>query len=290
MEKNKILHPMFCAVKKLQYDFLVDGVVGNMMRQHYHDEYEIYLHLSGERNIFFKNKKYVLKRGSMFIIEPFVLHMTTNSDEAICSRAVMNFKKEAMMFFLTEKEYNAISRELNSCIIQLDEKQIEDVKSHFEEIKNQWRRYAVGKEKRCEKLAYMEIYRLIDRVLKIKSEQPEIINLESLEIVNDPEIFKVLRFIESNYQNDISLDDMVEYSHMSKSSFYRAFKKITGDTFANYLHNFRLSRAHRLVLETQLSFKEIAEKTGFSSTTSLTRAFNHQYGMAPSKIRKHENI
>lgn len=276
---------VFEPVRKLEYSFLVNGVVGNMVRQHYHDGYEIYLHLDGERNIFFNNHKYVLTKGSMFIIEPFALHMTTNSEDVVCSRNVMNFRSDTFADFLTEKEIKTLRNELSSCLIQLDEEQTSLIKEHFDAIQRQWRRYINDKEIRCQKLAYIEVYRLIDSVLNIKSKLPEIINLKSLEIITNPDIFRVLKFIEKNYAKDITLDEMVTYSHMSKSSFYRAFKKITGDTFGNYLLKYRLVKAHKLVMETDMPFKQIANRTGFSSTANMTRSFNQQYGMPPSRLR-----
>ncbi len=278
--------PVFQSVRKLEYDFLVDGIVGNMMRQHYHDGYEIYLHLDGERNVFFNNRKYVLTKGSLFIIEPFVLHMTTNSKAEICSRNILNFKRDTLSEFLSEKEIDLLNKELTSCIIQLNEEQTEIIKKHFEEIQYQWQKFVNQKEKRSEKLSYIEVYRLLDRLLYFKSQLKEIIDLNSVEIVTHPEIFRVLQFIGKHYCEEITLDEMVEYSHMSKSSFYRAFKKITGDTFGNYLLRYRLSRAHRLVVETDMPFGKIAGRTGFSSTANMTRAFNTQYGMPPSGFRK----
>lgn len=277
--------PVFQSVRKLEYSFLVEGIVGNMVRQHYHDGYEVYLQLDGERNVFFNNRKYVLTKGSLFIIEPFVLHMTTNSEDAVCSRNIMNFKSETLGGFLSEKEIDVLGKKLGSCIIQLNEEQMKIIKGLFEEIQMYWHRYLQG-EKHCEKLSYMSVYRLLDMALYFKSQLNEIINLQSLEVVTNPEIFRVLKFIAGNYNQEITLDQMVEYSHMSKSSFYRAFKKITGDTFGNYLLRYRLSKAHKLVMETSFSFKDIANRTGFSSTANMTRAFRQQYGIPPSKFRK----
>lgn len=277
--------PVFQPVRKLEYSFLVEGIVGNMVCQHYHDGYEVYLQLEGERNVFFNNRKYVLTGGCLFIIEPFVLHMTTNSEEAVCSRDIMNFKKETLSGFLSEKEIDELGKKLGSCIIQLNEEQIQTIKGLFEEIQMYWHRYLQG-EKYCEKLSYIAVYRLIDMVLYFKSQLSGIINLQSLEVVTNSEIFRVLNFIEENYAQEITLDQMVEYSHMSKSSFYRAFKKITGDTFGNYLLRYRLSKAHKLVVETNMAFKNIAGRTGFTSTANMTRVFRQQYGMPPSKFRK----
>ena len=282
--------PVFQSVRKLQYSYLVNGVVGNMMRQHYHDGYEVYLQLDGRRNIFFDGRKYVLERGSMFLIEPFVLHITTNSEEAVCSRNVMNFKRDTLAEFLSDKEINSLSSELRSCIIQLDEPQIGVIEDHFRQIEEKWLRFRHGGEKRCEKLAYIEVYRLLDKILYLKENVTGLIRLESSETVTDHDIYRVLEFIGEHYAEDIRLDDMVRYSHMSKSSFYRAFRRVTGDTFGNYLMLYRLAKAHKLIMETDLKLGSVALKTGFASTAQMSRAFRIEYGVSPSCFRKNENI
>lgn len=257
-----------------------------MERQHYHEGYEIYLQLGGERNVFFAGHKYILKRGSLFIIEPFVLHMTTNSEAAVCSRNILNFRRDALAEFLSDKEIDSLFKRLKTCIIQLNETQLHVIKEQFEELGRQWIRYSRGKERHCEKLAYIEIYRLLDKILYLTEKHKDIINLSLLEIATNTDIFRVIKYIEEHYAESITLSDVVEYSHMSQASFYRVFKKTTGDTFANYLSRYRLSRAHKLIAETNLSLGEIANMTGFSSTAHMSRIFRQQYGMSPSHFRK----
>lgn len=208
----------------------------------------------------------------------------------VCSRNVMNFKRDTLAEFLSDKEINSLSSELRSCIIQLDEPQIGVIEGHFRQIEEKWLRFRHGGEKRCEKLAYIEVYRLLDKILYLKENVTGLIRLESSETVTDHDIYRVLEFIGEHYAEDIRLDDMVRYSHMSKSSFYRAFRRVTGDTFGNYLTLYRLAKAHKLIMETDLKLGSVALKTGFASTAQMSRAFRIEYGVSPSCFRKNENI
>lgn len=278
---------MFQKIKRdFEYCWTENEILHNMTRQHYHDGYEIYLQISGERAVFFNDQAYVLKQGSMFIIEPFVLHMTKNTNELLCSRYLLNFNRNMLSMLLSNKEIDRFLSEFKSCIIQFDTEMCEVIIKHFKEIHYQWLRFVVDKEKRCEKLARMEIYRLLDKIAYFKKKTLDIINLKSLEIVSSPEIFNVLSYIEKHYAEEITLDDMVEYSHMSKSSFYRSFRKVTGTTFGEYLAMQRLTKAYKLVQETRLQFSDIAASTGFSSTAHMSRIFRQQYGQSPPYFRK----
>ena len=75
--------------------------------------------------------------------------------------------------------------------------------------------------------------------------------------------------------------------HISKYYLCRLFREATGTTFLEYLNDIRLSKAHQLLLETNLSIGEIAAKTGFSSGLRLSKVFHSSYHMPPSKFRRH---
>lgn len=276
--------PVFQATKNFEYSFLKDFVTGNMTRQHYHDGYEIYLQLSGDRGIFFNNRQYSLKRGSLYIIEPFILHRTTNINDEPCSRNLINFRRPMLEEFLSNKEINDLFSKFKSCIIQLNDEHISQIGVHFEEIHQFWHRKHCG-EKRCIKLAYMEVYRLIDKIFLLCKENTDIINLSSLEVVTNPEIYRVLKYVEEHYAEELTADEMIAYSHMSQPTFYRTFKKVTGDTFASYLSRYRLSKAHMLVVGTKLSLNDIARRTGFPSAANMSRVFRQQYDVSPSHFR-----
>lgn len=280
----------FTKTRKFQFFHSEHEIIGNMNCQHYHDGFEIYLHTEGERRVIFNNRVYNLVPGSMFVIEPFVLHRTINAENAVCGRRIVNFKTEILSTFLTRREIDNLYSRLKSSIMLFEDESYERIISHFDEIARQWKHYRHDGIKRAEKLAYIEIYRLIDSILYLGERLPEIVNINEAERAESPEILQVLQYIENHYSEEISLDDMVKYSHMSKSGFYRAFAKVTGDTFANYLTGYRLSCAHKLITETDKPFYEIAMSTGFSSTAHLSRVFRSVYGMSPSAFRKNENI
>lgn len=282
--------PMFQHTKLLDYSYL-DGVRGrNMTRPHYHDGYEIYFQDKGIREIFFRHDNYLLKPNTVCIIPPHVFHATREHEkDGEFSRYLINFSPSIFESFLNSSEIKSIEEKIPNCIMVLNEEQSQTIKTHYENMHEYWMMHLSGVG-RSKKLAYMEVYRLLDSIIRMVHDTPELLDLSSAAKISDSEIYDVLLYIDNHYGEEISPADMMELSHMSKSNFYRVFKRITGDSFAHYLNRLRLSKAHALLCETSAPIHEIAECTGFSSTAHFTRIFNEVHGVSPSEMRRGMNI
>lgn len=97
-----------------------------------------------------------------------------------------------------------------------------------------------------------------------------------------------INYINKSFTNDLSLDFIVRYSHMSRADFCRKFKKECGSTFLRYVNNLRAAYAHSLLSETDMPVSKIAEKAGFSSVIHLDRIFKSIHGISPSELRRRE--
>lgn len=274
---------LFQPTKNFDYSFLRAVPAHSMKRQHYHDGYEIYLHLEGERTICYNNSHYRLQRGMMYVAEPFVLHGTV-SESILYSRNLVNFRLPLFESFLSENEITRFTATFKSCILQLNDRQLETALAHYEAIDAYWLRKK-RHESWCAKLAYMELYQLTDTISRFRAENADAPAFSPPALVESPGIYRVLRHIEAHYAEELPLDQMLNCACMSQPTFYRAFKKVTGDSFASYLSRYRLLKAHALLAETTLSLGEIALKTGFSSAVTLSRAIHQQFGVSPSQFR-----
>lgn len=94
-----------------------------------------------------------------------------------------------------------------------------------------------------------------------------------------------LDFIEANFFNDISVEQIAAQVGLSRSQLFRIFKSALGISVQGYLLQFRLRKARTLVCTTQLNMTEIALSCGFQDTAYFTRCFKRQYGMAPLLYR-----
>lgn len=278
--------PIFQKTQELVFSYLETDSHWSMSYPHYHDGYEIYLQTEGVREIFFQNKSYLLKPGTLCIITPHILHATKNiNNHPKYSRYLINFSSRIFCSFLSDTEQENFFNEVSPCIIQLNENQVNMVLNHFHAIDEYWSMH-LNKTIRGKKLAHIEVYRLMDHLVRIIHSASDISSLKDVSVISDSEIYSVLYYIEHHYFEDIVINDMIKLAKMSKSTFYREFKQITGDSFHHYLNQYRVVMAHKLLLNTKLPLHHIAKKTGFSSTGHLTRIFKELHGISPLTYRK----
>jgi len=100
------------------------------------------------------------------------------------------------------------------------------------------------------------------------------------------EINNVLQFIESNYERDITLEELAELVQMSPNYLSGLFKKEMQQNYADYLVQYRIEQAKELLLGTYLKTYEVADKTGFTNHSYFSRAFKKITGSSPREFRR----
>jgi AraC-like DNA-binding protein len=103
---------------------------------------------------------------------------------------------------------------------------------------------------------------------------------------NVPKLKKVLTYVRENYDKQISLDDMSKAAGMSPKYFCYFFKEMTGKTPVEYLNGYRIEKASRKLLYTDLSVTEIAFASGFNDLSYFIKTFKNMKNTTPAKFRK----
>lgn len=83
-----------------------------------------------------------------------------------------------------------------------------------------------------------------------------------------------------------TLSQLAKLSNMSRGRFAQRFKEVLGQTPIQYLTDWRLQKAKRLLKETNLSIAEVGFRSGYQSLPSFTRRFGKQFGISPGAFRK----
>ena len=99
-------------------------------------------------------------------------------------------------------------------------------------------------------------------------------------------ILKLNQYIETNLSNELSLDQVSQAMHLSRTPLFRKLKALTGLSVTQYIRDYRLKRAFELLQESEHSVSEIITITGFNSPTYFYRSFKEKYGKAPLEIVK----
>lgn len=94
------------------------------------------------------------------------------------------------------------------------------------------------------------------------------------------------KYISENYDKKISIKDICRELGCSKSTLLSTFKKQYGITVGDFLTEYRLGEAKRLLEEGELSINEISHATGFYDQSYFSKVFSQKCGAPPSEYRK----
>lgn len=96
--------------------------------------------------------------------------------------------------------------------------------------------------------------------------------------------------IDLNYHRVLSVEQAAELLHMSKSTFMRFFKDVTGQSFIGYLNRFRVAKAEVLLAETDLSISEVSQRAGFCDQSYFGLVFRNLLHITPREYKVRSQI
>lgn len=93
---------------------------------------------------------------------------------------------------------------------------------------------------------------------------------------------KLNKYIDANLQNsELSIEGISKEIGISRSYFHKKLKALTGASASEYVRNYRLKRAAKLLEENKYSIEEVSYEVGFSSPSYFSRSFTKLYGVSP---------
>nr|WP_296961566.1 AraC family transcriptional regulator [uncultured Mediterraneibacter sp.] len=252
---------------------------------HWHSELEIIVIKKGSGIISVDFQKQTVTSGDIIFILPGRLHsieqdgtnsmeyeniilqpelLITGEDDLCAERFIhplMNNQLHTETFFSPSLPYYA---QLSECIRQLD---------FVCSLKKEGWQLAV---KGC---LFQFLFLLITN--RAVSENSSPVGEKSLEKMKT-----ILKYVEDHYKEHLTIEDMAELTFYSKSHFMKFFKSHMGTGFIDYLNDYRLVMAERLLRSSDNSVLEIAVQNGFDNLSYFNRIFKRKYGTSPGKYRK----
>ncbi len=101
-------------------------------------------------------------------------------------------------------------------------------------------------------------------------------------------LVEVEREIKENYAENISLSDLSKKYFVNSSYLGQIFRKQYGQSFKDYLSNYRINEATKLLVRTDKKITQIAEEVGYKDSDYFIRKFIEIKGCTPSKYRKNK--
>ncbi|HYP14870.1 MAG TPA: AraC family transcriptional regulator, partial [Bryobacteraceae bacterium] len=91
--------------------------------------------------------------------------------------------------------------------------------------------------------------------------------------------------IDANFSRVITVEQAADLVHMSKSTFMRFFREVTGQSFVGYLNRFRIARAEVLLSKTDLPIAEVGLRVGFCDQSYFGLTFRNLLEMTPREYK-----
>lgn len=119
----------------------------------------------------------------------------------------------------------------------------------------------------------------------LRSQNLNAVRLRAKSRSNADPFCAVLKYIESNITEEININHLCKVANMSKSSFYRAFQESYGISPVQFVLEERLKYVKQLLVQDELSVKEVAFAAGFNDPNYFSRFFRKMEGVSPSQYR-----
>lgn len=103
-------------------------------------------------------------------------------------------------------------------------------------------------------------------------------------------IKEALAFMEQNFQNDISVEDIAATCGLNRSYFGKIFKEELGKSPQEFLLSYRMIKAAELLKLTRLSIGDVSNAVGYVNQLHFSRAFKNIYGLSPRDWRNQNKL
>ncbi|MFB5763555.1 helix-turn-helix transcriptional regulator [Paenibacillus medicaginis] len=97
---------------------------------------------------------------------------------------------------------------------------------------------------------------------------------------------RVAAYIQQNYRDKITSETLAAVFHFHPNYIIRCMKMKYSRTPTDYLHDYRLERAKRLLITTDWSVERISEEVGYRNAPYFSSSFKHSAGLSPLQFRK----
>ncbi len=244
--------------------------------RHWHNRIEIFLVLSGDLRIVVETETYHLTEDDIILINSNQVHEITSNDNVTVVLQINYgyFKKwmdESTFFHCNSTIFHNKTKyvELKRMIAQL-------VYINYNETEHN--------DLLTISLAYQIVLEL---VRNFKSFEHNQFSQNPKHLVR---LRTIIQYLNSNYMENISLEQIAEKEFLSPSYFSHFFKVNMGVSFFNYLTGIRMNHAVNDLLTTNLTMEQIAANNGFANSRYFVDCFKKKYGMLPREYRKEHKL
>jgi len=247
---------------------------------HWHNAVELVYVMKNGCTINADKQDYFLSEGDLMIIAPCVIHKFLEK-KGKSKNLIIQFDPLSLNFF--EGFSQMLPHISQTRIINKDSLEIHSkIREHIELILN-----SIDTFKSVSELSLYLYARILDIIVILYRNTEHADNLNKIQMTGKLiKLDNAFEFIEKNYQDDITLKDAAKACGFSEYYFSRIFNEATGKSFINFLNDYRVSKAEKLLVSSGISITDAAYASGFNSIVTFNRIFKKVKGLSPTAFLK----
>jgi AraC-like DNA-binding protein len=251
-----------------------------MTAPHYHEMYEIYYLISGERNYLIGNRTHRISPGDLVFIRPNEIHRATNTSVPYYERIVVHFGKTFLAHDSGWVEDPHSPFVTHSSVISLPVNVQKRVEALLHHIVKEYDERDIGFDTAI-RAALVELL-----IIGIRQNRDTMDRPVEYATAAHRKISGIVRYINDNYESPLSLESLAGHFDISPYYLSRLFRKTTGFTYVEYVTTVRIKHAQRLLRETKWKVGHILEKVGFQDQRHFGKIFKKVSNCTPLQYRK----
>lgn len=264
------------------YELHNDEHVAEHIYYHWHEEMEILEILSGEAIMQIDNQQVKAKAGDIFCFLPETLHGAMASPgHGFAFRAFLISPKMLAMPLASSQRYLRPILEGKGPFVPIIEAGTETGDKLHEILKKLNTDYLARPE-------YYELEVQIDllSMWKLLCQHFKQVPANSKTPASQSLFKDIVNYLQTNYKEEISVDELANEFNMSSGSLSRYFKKCCGMTIVEYINQYRITQSMELLRNTDKDISEISAEIGFNYVSYYNRVFQKLMHMTPRQYRK----
>jgi len=253
--------------------------------EHTHEFIEIVFILSGFGTHVINGYSYDVSAGSCLLILPGEIHSFSGvftyfnvylTPDYLSSEIITEHNAFQILALTDFPNLQKTVAKTNSTLIFFQEETRKEIAFLLEKTLEEYQTKKTGYETAVScylTLFFNELYRQITFGETIKQD-------------TDFHHFRILEYIDSHYNEKLTLNELAKRCYYQPKYFSKIFKKYYGISVSAYIQKLRLTHGKRLLTETDQPIKTIAREIGCSDSVAFYRYFKQEYGCSPAEFRK----
>lgn len=265
--------------------FIDEGRCGSY--PHWHDEIEIIYIINGNVKAGVNSEEYMLTYGEILLISSGDVHYFLPVDKG--TRLVILFNLSIFENFTLDEMGKNYVRPVFSNSLRTSNKWPNFVKTNIENQINELLKEYTHKKEGYKLSLKARLYDIVVVLLRNVPIENRSCKDDTIYKENLKRLDSVFKYVEDNYESNITLEDVAKIAGFSMYHFTRFFKSLTSMTFVQYLNNFKITKSEWLLLNNkEMSITDIAFNSGFTSIKTFNRVFKELKNCSPKDYRKNK--